>query len=191
MSVRFLWRTLTTNTLGVSGWIQGTRLHRRSGVRDFCSQRGRAIPLASLDCKRRNTVGLGARDTLRLEKGYLLSGVDFCSPALAPEGDDGFLAKFLGDQRAVWTRPSSRLHRKKRVVGHSDDDARWWGIKYTGKRPPSPSRQRRYIDGRNPHRASLFRSASPSLGNLGIGIGYLAGVDEGDGSIGGGKPTSL
>ena len=25
-------------------------------------------------------VGLGARDTLRLEKGYLLSGVDFCWP---------------------------------------------------------------------------------------------------------------
>ncbi|DAC64443.1 MAG TPA: hypothetical protein D7I10_00005, partial [Candidatus Poseidoniales archaeon] len=33
-------------------------------------------------------VGLGARDTLRMEKGFLLSGQDFCHPDL---GDDSNL----------------------------------------------------------------------------------------------------
>ena len=81
-------------------------------------------------------VGLGARDTLRLEKGYLLSGVDFCSPGLAPEGDDGFLARDSWETNVPFGLDLEHdFIGKHRVVSHSDDDERWWGIKYTEKGP--------------------------------------------------------
>ena len=41
-------------------------------------------------------VGLGAKDTLRMEKGYLLSGQDFLWPGLEKEIDglpEGFLSR--------------------------------------------------------------------------------------------------
>ena len=178
---RFRWRTLTTNTLGVSGWIQGTGYTGEAGYEIFVPNEDAPSLWRALIANGATPVGLGARDTLRLEKGYLLSGVDFCSPALAPEGDDGFLARDSWETNVPF---GLDLHHdfigKKRVVGHSEDDARWWGIKYTEKGPlPRPGKDVTSMDGTHIGRLSSGAPA-PSLGNLGIGIGYLEGVDEGD-----------
>src|SRR5207245_7201165 len=42
-------------------------------------------------------IGLGARDTLRLEKGYLLSGQDFDGHQTPPEVNSGWLVKWNHD----------------------------------------------------------------------------------------------
>jgi len=66
------------------------------------------------------------------------------------------------------------------VVSHSDDDERWWGIKYTEKGPlPRPGKEVQSLDGQPLGRLSSGAPA-PCLDNTGIGIGYLAGVKEGD-----------
>ena len=126
-------------------------------------------------------VGLGARDTLRLEKGYLLSGVDFCSPSLAAEGDDGFLARDSWETNVPFGLDlNHEFIGKHRVVNHDANDERWWGIKYVEKGPlPRPGKEVCSLDGAPIGRLSSGAPA-PSLGNVGIGIGYLAGVEEGD-----------
>jgi glycine cleavage system aminomethyltransferase T len=69
---------------------------------------------------------------------------------------------------------------KSRVVSHSDSDARWWGIKYLERGPlPRPGKGVTTLDG--DLIGELTSGApSPSLGNTGIGIGYISGVEEGD-----------
>ncbi len=73
---RFRWQQIMTNTLGVSGWIQGTGYTGESGYEIFIPNSDAAKLWRSLIDAGATPVGLGARDTLRLEKGYLLSGVD-------------------------------------------------------------------------------------------------------------------
>ena len=75
------------------GWIQGTGYTGEAGYEIFVPNGEARVLWRALIQNGATPVGLGARDTLRLEKGYLLSGVDFCSPSLAPDGDDGFLAR--------------------------------------------------------------------------------------------------
>ena len=90
---RFKWRSITTNNLGTKGWIQGTGYTGEPGYEIFVPNDDAPELWRALIDAGATPVGLGARDTLRLEKGYLLSGVDFCSPSLAGDGDDGFLAR--------------------------------------------------------------------------------------------------
>ena len=125
-------------------------------------------------------VGLGARDTLRLEKGYLLSGVDFCSPSLS-EDDDGFLARDSWETNVPFGLDlNHEFIGKQRVVGHDPADERWWGVKYLEKGPlPRPGKDVTSLNGELIGRLSSG-APSPSLDNTGIGIGYLANVKEGD-----------
>ena len=124
-------------------------------------------------------VGLGARDTLRLEKGYLLSGVDFCWPQL-PEASD-FLARDSWETNVPFGLDLEHdFIGKTRVTSHTDTDARWWGVKYTEKGPlPRPGKEVSDVDGNIIGKLSSG-APSPSLGNIGIGIGYISGVMEGD-----------
>ena len=80
---RFKWRSLTSNALNVTGWIQGTGYTGEAGYEIFVPNGEAPVLWRALIQNGATPVGLGARDTLRLEKGYLLSGVDFCSPSLA------------------------------------------------------------------------------------------------------------
>jgi aminomethyltransferase len=65
-------------------------------------------------------------------------------------------------------------------VSHDEADARWWGIRYTEKGPlPRPGKEVQSLDGQPIGRLTSGAPA-PSLGNIGIGIGYMTGVKEGD-----------
>ena len=81
------------NDLGIEGWIQGTGYTGEAGVEIFVDE-GDAAGLWSAIMEAGRDfgivpVGLGARDTLRLEKGYLLSGQDFLWPGLnEPPSED-------------------------------------------------------------------------------------------------------
>ena len=178
---RFRWRELTENSLGVSGWLQGTGYTGEPGYEMFVPNADAPMLWRALVENGAVPVGLGARDTLRLEKGYLLSGVDFCSPSLAAEGDDGFLARDSWETNVPFGLDlNHEFIGKHRVVNHDANDERWWGIKYVEKGPlPRPGKEVCSLDGAPIGRLSSGAPA-PSLGNVGIGIGYLAGVEEGD-----------
>ena len=178
---RFKWRALTANALETSGWIQGTGYTGEAGYEIFVPNESAPAVWRALVSNGATPVGLGARDTLRLEKGYLLSGVDFCSPDLAPEGDDGFLSRDSWETNVPFGLDLEHdFIGKHRVVNHDDSDERWWGIKYIEKGPlPRPGKAVQSVDGHPLGRLSSG-APSPSLGNVGIGIGYLAGVSEGD-----------
>ena len=72
---RFKWRALTTNALETSGWIQGTGYTGEAGYEIFVPNESAPAVWRALVSNGATPVGLGARDTLRLEKGYLLSGL--------------------------------------------------------------------------------------------------------------------
>ena len=62
----------------IDRWIQGTGYTGEEGVEIFISNEDATNLWEILISQQDVTpVGLGARDTLRLEKGYLLSGQDF------------------------------------------------------------------------------------------------------------------
>ena len=124
---RFKWRALTENTLGTSGWIQGTGYTGEAGYEIFVPNEEAAPLWRALVANGATPVGLGARDTLRLEKGYLLSGVDFCSPSLS-EDDDGFLARDSWETNVPFGLDlNHEFIGKQRVLGHDPTDERWWG----------------------------------------------------------------
>lgn len=175
---RFKWRSLTENRLGVTGWIQGTGYTGEAGYEIFIPNGDAPALWRSLVASGATPVGLGARDTLRLEKGYLLSGVDFCSPSL--DGDP-FLARDSWETNVPFGLDLDHdFVGKHRVVGHEATDARWWGIRYTEKGPlPRPGKEVHGADGMPVGRLTSGAPA-PSLENTGIGIGYLSGVSEGD-----------
>jgi len=178
---RFKWRALSDNVLKTTGWIQGTGYTGEPGYEIFVPNADAPTLWRALVKHGATPVGLGARDTLRLEKGYLLSGVDFCSPSLAPEGDDGFLARDSWETNVPFGLDlDHEFIGKHRVISHAETDERWWGIKYVEKGPlPRPGKAVVSIDGAPVGRLSSG-APSPSLGNIGIGLGYLAGVNEGD-----------
>ena len=79
---RFKWSLIGENPLGISGWIQGTGYTGEAGYEIFIPNQDASTLWRALIQAGATPIGLGARDTLRLEKGFLLSGVDFASPSL-------------------------------------------------------------------------------------------------------------
>ena len=176
---RFRWQAIGDNSLDISGWIQGTGYTGEAGYEIFIPNNDAAKLWRTLISAGATPVGLGARDTLRLEKGYLLSGVDFCWPQL-PDASD-FLARDSWETNVPFGLDLEHdFIGKTRVISHLDTDARWWGVKYTEKGPlPRPGKDVSDVDGNIIGKLSSG-APSPSLGNLGIGIGYISGVMEGD-----------
>jgi aminomethyltransferase len=178
---RFKWQAIGENALEVSGWLQGTGYTGEAGYEIFVPNEDAPSLWRALIAAGAVPVGLGARDTLRLEKGFLLSGVDFCWPPLAEGEDAGFLARDSWETNVPFGLDlEHEFVGKHRVVGHKSTDARWWGIKYTEKGPlPRPGKPVTLLDG-TPIGALTSGAPAPSLGNLGIGIGYLSNVGVGD-----------
>ena len=177
---RFRWSQLTQNNLEVTGWIQGTGYTGEAGYEIFVPNDSVASVWRALIDAGATPVGLGARDTLRLEKGYLLSGVDF----LWPEIDDGsnkFLARDSWETNVPFGLDTNHAFiGRNRVMSHSDSDERWWGIKYLERGPlPRPGKAVLSLGGDKIGQLTSG-APSPSLGNTGIGIGYISGVHEGD-----------
>lgn len=63
---RFKWRMLTDNSLGMSGWIQGTGYTGEAGYEIFVPNDQAPVLWRALVNNGATPVGLGARDTLRL-----------------------------------------------------------------------------------------------------------------------------
>ena len=176
---RFKWQEIPDNSLGVTGWIQGTGYTGEAGYEIFIPNADAPKLWSSLASNGGVPVGLGARDTLRLEKGFLLSGVDFCWPGI-PDSDE-FLARDSWESNVPfgWGFDHDYIG-KQRVTSHEDGEAKLHGIRYVGKGPlPRPGKMVTDMDG-NEIGKLTSGAPSPSLGNVGIGMGYIAGVKPGD-----------
>ena len=176
---RFRWQLITDNPLGINGWIQGTGYTGESGYEIFTPNKDVAKLWRALIKAGATPVGLGARDTLRLEKGYLLSGVDFCWPKL--NNANNFLARDSWETNVPFGLDLEHdFIGRHRVVAHDAADFRWWGIKYVEKGPlPRPGKEVTDLLGNKIGQLSSG-APSPSLDNVGIGMGYISGVAEGD-----------
>ena len=175
---RFRWAEIQDNPLGIGGWIQGTGYTGEAGYEIFIPNADAPALWRSLVEAGATPVGLGARDTLRLEKGYLLSGVDFASPDL----DDNTLL-----HRDSWETNvpfgldvDHEFVGRHRVISHASEDARLWGVKQL-ERGPLPRGGKEVEDLEGNQIGTLTSGApAPSLDRTGIGMGYIAGVSPGD-----------
>jgi len=178
---RFKWQAIGGNALSITGWLQGTGYTGEAGYEIFVPNEDAPRLWRALINAGAVPVGLGARDTLRLEKGYLLSGVDFCWPPLAEGDDASFLARDSWETNVPFGLDlEHEFIGKHRVTSHEESDPRWWGIRYIEKGPlPRPGKAVTLLDG-TPIGALTSGAPAPSLDNVGVGIGYMASVKEGD-----------
>jgi len=181
----FRGQAIRANDLGVTGWIQGTGYTGERGFEIFVpNDMVTALWDALLDEGGNGIqpVGLGARDTLRMEKGFLLSGQDFAAVELC---DDAYLHRdsaetfvpfglnmdhdFIGKARVAATKEAQ-------LAGGG---VKWLGLKATGKGPNPRLGHVVFKDGIEVGRITSG-GPSPSLGRVGIGLAYLEGVEVGD-----------
>ncbi len=182
---RFKGQAIRSNQLGISGWIQGTGYTGERGAEIFVPnsqapqlwrsliERGAVHGLVP--------VGLGARDTLRLEKGYLLSGQDFLWPGLGEEPEANLPEGFLSRNTAETAVPYG-LDTEHDFVGRHwvleslESGAKWQGLECL-ERGPSP-RPGHAVLSAEEEGASILGyvtsgGPSPSLGRTGIAMAYL------------------
>ena len=175
---RFKWSPIGENALGISGWIQGTGYTGEAGYEIFVPNEDAPALWRALIASGSTPVGLGARDTLRLEKGYLLSGVDFASPSL---DDNTVLHRDSWETNVPFGLDVDHdFIGRSRVISHDSKDARLWGIKQLERGPlPRPGKSVEDLDG-NVIGTLTSGAPAPSLERLGIGMGYIADVKPGD-----------
>jgi len=185
----FRGQAISSNQFGITGWIQGTGYTGERGVEIFIpNEQAETLWEALLSVGEKYgicPVGLGARDTLRMEKGFLLSGQDFLWPQLGT-ADSPLDPELLA--RDSWeTNVPFGLHLdhdfvgRDRVVSSSENGVeRWWGVKYLAK-GPFP-RTGSLVLNELGEQIGVITSGgpSPSLDKVGIGIGYISGVSAGD-----------
>ena len=176
---RFQWSEIQHNNLDIRGWIQGTGYTGEPGYEIFVPNNIVTTLWRALIDAGAAPVGLGARDTLRLEKGYLLSGVDFCWHQLS-DCQENFLHRDSWETNVPFGVDLDHdFIGRGRCLGHDAGDERLWGIRYLEKGPlPRPGKEV-HLDGISIGKLTSG-APSPSLSNTGIGMGYLKGVKEGD-----------
>ena len=175
---RFRWAQIGSNKLNITGWIQGTGYTGEAGYEIFVPNEEASVLWRALINAGATPIGLGARDTLRLEKGFLLSGVDFASPSL----DDNILL-----HRDSWeTNVPFGLDiehdfiGRERVVSHGENEPRLWGVMQLEIGPlPRGGKEVEDLNG-NLIGHLTSGAPSPSLDRTGIGMGYFADVKPGD-----------
>lgn len=175
---RFKWSSIQENSLGVTGWIQGTGYTGEAGYEIFIPNDDAPKLWRSLVDAGATPVGLGARDTLRLEKGFLLSGVDFASPSL---DDNKLLHRDSWETNVPFGLDiEHEFVGKERVISHKQEDARLWGVKQL-ERGPLPRGGKTVEDLEGNQIGTLTSGApAPSLDRAGIGMGYISNVSPGD-----------
>ncbi len=174
---RFKWSLIGENELGISGWIQGTGYTGESGYEIFVPNGDAASLWRALIAAGSTPVGLGARDTLRLEKGYLLSGVDFASRDL---DENTTLHRDSWETNVPFGLDTEHeFIGRNRVMSHAESDAKWWGVKQLERGPlPRGGKEVEDLDG-NYIGILTSGAPAPSLDRAGIGMGYIAGVEPG------------
>ncbi len=193
----FTGQPIRDNPLGITGWIQGTGYTGERGFEIFIPNHQAESLWEELlrvgDVHGLCPVGLGARDTLRMEKGFLLSGQDFRSPLLTggePSLDGGEDSVPDADKlaRDSWeTNVPFGLHMDHDFIGRSRivessnvGRPRWWGVRYL-ERGPFPRTGAKVLNGDGEEIGFITSGGpSPSLGKVGIGLGYIEGVTPGE-----------
>jgi len=188
---RFKGQAIRSNDLGISGWIQGTGYTGEAGVEIFVPNRdapglwsallGAGAPFGLVP------VGLGARDTLRLEKGYLLSGQDFLWPGLGIEPDatlpDGFLSRDSAETAVPYGLDIKHdFVGRERVLASLESGPRWDGLICLERGPsPRPGHAVLSSEAEDAEPLGYVTSGgpSPSLERKGIAMAYLEGAEQG------------
>ncbi len=187
----FGWQEIKPNKLGIGGWIQGTGYTGERGFEIFIPNNEAEVLWEALLSTHHDSgvvpVGLGARDTLRMEKGYLLSGQDFSWSGLENETPNPFPSGFLNRGTLETNVPfgidlEHEFLGKEQMIGRSVSKIRWRGMKVLDKGPFPRTGSPVYRDEGSDEPIGWITSGgpSPSLGRMGIGIGYLENVEEGD-----------
>ena len=185
---RFRCQEIIGNDRGLSGWIQGTGYTGEKGVEIFLSNEDApTLWDALISHSDVMPVGLGARDTLRLEKGYLLSGQDFLWPGIAG-GRDGFPEGFLARTTSQTAVPfgldlDHEFIGRDALVRSMASESILWGMECL-ERGPSPRPGHRVMDGPGESSGIIgyvtSGGPSPSKGMSGIALGYLRNCKDGD-----------
>jgi aminomethyltransferase len=186
----FSGKAISENEFGITGWIQATGYTGERGFEIFVNNnQAETLWEALLSGGKQfgiSPVGLGARDTLRMEKGFLLSGQDFHWPGLGDDEESSVDSSFLA-RDSFETNVPFGLDLDHDFIGKSrvetsieSRDQRWWGIKYLD-RGPFPRTGSKVLDTEG-NEIGIITSGgpSPSLGKVGIGLGYITGVEPGD-----------
>ena len=189
---RFACQEIADNDLGISGWIQGTGYTGERGYEIFVNdQQAPILWNALLEAGSGHglvPVGLGARDTLRLEKGYLLSGQDFLWPGLGDCVEEPLPEDFLTRDTAETAVPfgldlEHDFIGKSRVLDSIDSGDRWHGLECL-ERGPAPRPGHVVLSSDDDDADVLGRvtsgAPSPSKQRTGIAMAYLRGVSPGD-----------
>ena len=178
-------QAIVENSLGVTGWIQGTGYTGERGFEIFVpNEHVRVLWDTLLDEGGHgiSPVGLGARDTLRMEKGFLLSGQDFCHPDLG--GSDN-LARNSAETFVPFGLNLDhdfigKAHVEATKAQHLDGGGiKWLGLRATGK-GPFPRMGHAVLKDGVQIGTITSGGPSPSLGKVGIGLAYLEDVEVGE-----------
>ena len=177
---RFRCQKIAHNDLGITGWIQGTGYTGESGAEIFIpNEQATKVWSALLSHHFVSPVGLGARDTLRMEKGYLLSGQDFLWPEIDAAKNslpDNFLSRTTSETSVPFGLDLSHDFIGRDALVKSINGAKLWGMQCT-ERGPSP--RPGHVVFSSPDDESQIigyvtsGGPSPSLGMTGIALGYI------------------
>ncbi|MEL0213506.1 MAG: glycine cleavage T C-terminal barrel domain-containing protein [Euryarchaeota archaeon] len=188
---RFKCQGIAPNETGITGWIQGTGYTGESGAEIFVPNE-QADLLWNLLLESGKDyglvpVGLGARDTLRLEKGYLLSGQDFLWPGLGIHPDESLPTGFLSRDTAETAVPfgldmDHDFVGRSRVLSSLDSDVKWHGLRCLDRGPaPRLGHAVKSSDDDKSEIIGYVTSGcpSPSLSRTGIAMAYLNNAEIG------------
>ena len=185
---RFRCQEIADNKLGLTGWIQGTGYTGEEGVEIFISNEDATNLWEILISQQDVTpVGLGARDTLRLEKGYLLSGQDFRWSGF--EKDNSSLPENYLTRSTIQTAVPYGLDMnhdfigKRAMIDDTNSNSILWGLECIERGPsPRPGHMVLADEGEEDRAIGFVTSGgpSPSKGMLGIAMAYLSDYSEGD-----------
>ncbi len=185
---RFRCQEIMANRKDISGWIQGTGYTGEMGAEIFLSNEDAPSLWGDLISHDEvSPVGLGARDTLRLEKGYLLSGQDFLWPGIE-RGRDVFPESFLARTTSQTAVPfgldiDHEFIGRDGLVESMKSESILWGLECLEK-GPSPRPGHRVM--RGPEESAEIigyvtsGGPSPSKGMVGIALAYLTNCEGGD-----------
>ena len=184
---RFRCQEINENDLGITGWIQGTGYTGERGAEIFIpNEQSTRLWGALLSNHCVSPVGLGARDTLRMEKGYLLSGQDFLWPGIDVVKDglpDNYLARSTSETAVPYGLDLSHDFVGRDALIQLSNGARLWGMQ-CAERGPSPRPGHTVFSGPDEDSEIIgyvtSGGPSPSLGMSGIAMGYIEHFEGGE-----------
>ncbi len=186
----FRWREISENELGITGWIQGTGYTGERGFEIFVPNDQAETLWEAILATGANEgvvpVGLGARDTLRMEKGFLLSGQDFHWQGLDETAPDGFPEGFLSRTTLETNVPfgldlEHNFIGREAMMARADNGPRWHALKVVDKGPFPRNGTPVHLNVDDaPIGWITSGGPSPTLGRVGIAMAYLDEVKVGD-----------